>query len=180
MAIVLDQAIPVWAHLAKVRTMGESLKVVSTELLVIHFTFRGAVRQKVNCFFWHFYFILDFSWFIYMVVLISGIKQSDSVIHSGGLITKSCLTLSNPMDCSPPGSSVHGISQTRILEWTAMPSSRGSSQPKDQICVSSVSCIGTWVFYHWCHLGDLAAAFFLKLFSHLGHYRILSRAPCAV
>ena len=37
-----------------------------------------------------------------MVVLISGIKQSDSVIHSGGLVTKSCLTLSNPMDCSPP------------------------------------------------------------------------------
>ena len=101
--------------------MGEFLKVVSIELLVIHLTFRGAVREKVNCFFWNFYFILDFSWFIYMVVLISGIKQSDSVIHSGGLVTKSCLTLSNPMDCSPPGSSVHGISQARILEWTAMP-----------------------------------------------------------
>ena len=116
--------------------MGEFLKVVSIELLVIHLTFRGAVWQKVNCFFWNFCFILGFSWFIYMVVLISGIKQSDSVIHSGRLVTKSCLTLSNPMDCSPPGSSVHGISQARILEWTAMPSSRGSSQPKDQTQVS--------------------------------------------
>ena len=42
-----------------------------------------------------------------------------------------CQTLGDPMDCSPPGSSVHGISQARILEWVAMPSSRGSSQPRD-------------------------------------------------
>ena len=38
-----------------------------------------------------------------------------------------CLTVCNPMDCSPPGSPVHGILQARILEWVAMPSSRGSS-----------------------------------------------------
>ena len=54
-----------------------------------------------------------------------------------------CLTLCDPMDCSPPGSSVHGILQARILEWVAMPSSRGSSQPRDGTCVSYVSCIGT-------------------------------------
>ena len=41
------------------------------------------------------------------------------------------------MDCSPPGSSVHGILQTRILEWVAMPSSKGSSQPRDQTQVSA-------------------------------------------
>ena len=40
--------------------------------------------------------------------------------------------LCNPMDCSPPGSSVRGIIQARILEWVALPSSRGSSQLKDQ------------------------------------------------
>ena len=40
---------------------------------------------------------------------------------------QSCLTLCDPMDCSPPGSSVDGILQARILEWVAMPSSRGSS-----------------------------------------------------
>ena len=45
------------------------------------------------------------------------------------LISQSCLTLCDPMDCSPPGSSVHGILQARILEWVAMPSSRGSSSP---------------------------------------------------
>ena len=45
---------------------------------------------------------------------------------------QSCLTLCNPMDCSPPGSSVHGILQARILEWVAIPSSTGSSQLRDQ------------------------------------------------
>ena len=42
------------------------------------------------------------------------------------------------MDCSPPGSSVHGILQARILEWIAMPSSRGSSQPRDRTQVSGI------------------------------------------
>ena len=41
------------------------------------------------------------------------------------------------MDCSPPGSSVHGILQARILEWVAMPSSRGSSWPRDWTCIPS-------------------------------------------
>ena len=45
---------------------------------------------------------------------------------------QSCLTLCDPMDGSPPGSSVHGILQARILEWVAIPSSRESSGPRDQ------------------------------------------------
>ena len=43
------------------------------------------------------------------------------------LVAQSCLTLCDPMDCSPPGSSVPGILQASILEWVAMPSARGSS-----------------------------------------------------
>ena len=50
------------------------------------------------------------------------------------------------MDHSPPGSSVHGILQARILEWVAMPSSRGSSQPRNQTHVSCVSCIAGGFF----------------------------------
>ena len=46
-------------------------------------------------------------------------------------VTQSCLTLCNPMDCSPPGSFVHGILQARIPERVAIPSSRGSSQLRD-------------------------------------------------
>ena len=60
---------------------------------------------------------------------------------------QSCLTLCNPVDCSPPGSSVLGISQARILEWVAILSSRGSSQPRDQTHVSYISCIGGQVLY---------------------------------
>ena len=48
------------------------------------------------------------------------------------LVTQLCPTLWDPMDCSPSGFSVHGIFQARILEWVAIPSSRGSSQPRDQ------------------------------------------------
>ena len=47
------------------------------------------------------------------------------------LVSQSCPTLCNPMDCSPPGSSVHGLLQARILEWIAIHFSRGSSQPRD-------------------------------------------------
>ena len=64
-------------------------------------------------------------------------------------VTQSCLTLWDPMDCSPPGSSVHGILQAGILEWVAISSSRGSSQPRDQIHVSCISCIGRQLLYHW-------------------------------
>ena len=67
---------------------------------------------------------------------------------------QSCLALCDPMDWSPPGSSVHGILQARILEWVAMPSSRESSQPRDQTHVSYVSCIGRRVFYQYCHPGS--------------------------
>ena len=50
-----------------------------------------------------------------------------------------CPTFCDPMDCSLPGSSVHGILQARILEWVAMPSSRGSSQSRDQTWVSRIT-----------------------------------------
>ena len=49
------------------------------------------------------------------------------------------LTLSSPVDCSLPGSSVHGILQARILEWVAVPLSRESSQPRDQTQVSRIA-----------------------------------------
>ena len=50
-----------------------------------------------------------------------------------------CLTLGDPMNCSLPVSSDHGILQARILEWVAMPSSKGSSQPRDRTCISYIA-----------------------------------------
>ena len=61
------------------------------------------------------------------------------MLHAKSLQT--CLTLCNPMDCSLPGSPVHGILQARILEWLAMLSFRGSSQPRYQ---THISCLLHW------------------------------------
>ena len=69
-------------------------------------------------------------------------------------LLQSCLTLCDPIDSSPPGSSVHGILQVRILERVAMPSSRGSSQPRDRTCMSYVSCLGRRVLYHLSYQGS--------------------------
>ena len=68
---------------------------------------------------------------------IVGIKQVKWKV----LIAQSCPTLCDPMDCSLPGSSVHGILQARMLEWVAMPFSRGSSWPRDWTWVSHVAAI---------------------------------------
>ena len=62
---------------------------------------------------------------------------------------QSCLTLCNSMNCSSPDSSVHGISQARILEWVAISFSRGSSWTRDWTCLSSVSWIDRRILYHW-------------------------------
>ena len=70
------------------------------------------------------------------------------------LVTQSCPTLCDPMDCSPPGSSVHGILQARIPQWVSISFSEGSSHPRDRSHISCVSCIGRWILYHcttWLH-----------------------------
>ena len=63
-------------------------------------------------------------------------------------LLQSCPTRCDPVDCSPPGSSVHEILQARILEWVAMPSSRGSSRPRDRTHISCVSCTAGGFFTH--------------------------------
>ena len=62
---------------------------------------------------------------------------------------QSCLSLCDPTDRSPPGSSVHGIFQARILESVAVSFSRGSSRPRDRIRVSCISCIGRQSLHHY-------------------------------
>ena len=55
--------------------------------------------------------------------------------------------VSDPLDCSLPDSSLHGIFQARILEWVAISYSKGSSWPRDRTHVSWISCIGRWILY---------------------------------
>ena len=75
--------------------------------------------------------------------IIVDVLKSDT-LNCCCLAAQLCLTLCGPMDCSPPRSSAHGIFQARILEWVAISSSRGSSQPRDQTHISFVSMLAGW------------------------------------
>ena len=68
-------------------------------------------------------------------------------------VSQSRLTLCDPLDCSPPGSSVHGILKARILEWVAISSSRGSAWPRDRTCLPRLLHWGS-IFYHWAGWED--------------------------
>ena len=74
-----------------------------------------------------------------------GILLPDVLLSLKTVCAQSCPTLCDPMDCSLPGSSDRGIFQARILEWIAVSFCRGSSQPRDQTCIS---CIGRQILYH--------------------------------
>ena len=79
-----------------------------------------------------------------------GMSYKSSLCMRAKLL-QSYRTLCDPMDCSPPSSSVHEILQARILEWVAMPSSRGSSQSRDR---TQVPCINRQILYLLSHQGS--------------------------
>ena len=76
------------------------------------------------------------------VDILSFVHHMISIIE----VTQSCPTLCDPVDCSPPSSSIHGILQARILEWVAIFFSRGSSRPGGR---THISCIGRRILYFW-------------------------------
>ena len=102
-----------------------------------------------------------------------GITDAEGLGSISGQETRSCMPqLKIPsivsesldlMDCSPAGSSAHGIFQARILEQVAISSSRGSSQLRDRTRISYVSCVGRWILYHWRHLGGPKDSFMWQL-----------------
>ena len=93
---------------------------------------QGSGQGPLLLFFWHFpHYCLSYAFFFLSVKI---------------LVAQSCPTLCDPIDCRPPGSSVHGILQAIILEWIAIPFSRGSSWPRDQ---TRVSCIEGRFFTDW-------------------------------
>ena len=73
-------------------------------------------------------------------------------------IAQSCPTLCDPMNCSPPGSSVHGVFLARILEWVVISYPRGSSRPRDQTHIFWVSCFGKQIFFNNCATGEAFTA----------------------
>ena len=126
--------------------MGNELEVDSKEqrcgpslpslTKAAEFMFKGAVASSQKC--------RELSQTTQLGV--SNLQKLTSNLGSYCLVTKLYLILFEPMDCSPPGSSVHGIFQTGILEWVAISFSKGSSWPRDR---THVSCIGRWILYHW-------------------------------
>ena len=72
-------------------------------------------------------------------------------VESESEVTQSYLTFRDPIDCSLPGSSVHGIFQARVLEWVAIPFSRESSQPRDRTWVSCIAEILYPLSYEGSH-----------------------------
>ena len=94
-----------------------------------------------------------------------GVLSVDVCAHT---VAQSCPTPCNPMNCSPLGSSVHGIFQARILKWVAISFSRGPSWPRDWTQVSCISCIDRQVLYHsatWETLSKLMDI--IKFLEHL-------------
>ena len=102
---------------------------------------------------------------------------SDSALCVKVLVSQSCLTICNPMDCSLPGSSVPGILKARILEWIAIPCPRGSSRPRVQTWVSCI--IGR--FFTICatreaHYGELYNYFIKSQFNNIRNIITLSHS----
>ena len=100
-----------------------------------------------------------------------GFGVGDTNTQSICVHAQSWLTLCNPMDYSPPGSSVHWIFQARVLEWVAISSSRGSSRPRDWThVISCISCIGRWILYHtWKHTWSKVSAADVKEHRQVEH-----------
>ena len=92
-------------------------------------------------YFWNILCTIVFLWF-HITFTISVWKQKERKV----LVTHLCPALCDPMDDGPPGSFIHRILQARILEWVAIPFSKGSSWPRDQIWVS---CVAGRLFTVW-------------------------------
>ena len=103
--------------------------------------------------------------------------ETDSTLNSHSLspsLTHTCVQsrfswvqLCDHTDCSPPSSSAHGILQARILEWVAMPFSRGSSQPRNRTHVFYVSCIGRCHLTYYQFMCNLISVSNYGLLSHI-------------
>ena len=102
-----------------------------------------------------------------------------SFCSSCSLVAKLCPTSCDHMDCSLPGSSVHGISQARILEWAAISFSRGSSRPRDWTCMS---CIGRWILHHWAWWEEKMSVlqFWISLVSFIVNISVGSTLVCCI
>ena len=117
----------------------------------------------------------------FRVIFNEGPWETTHIIYKQGLVkhimvyscAKLCPTLCNPMDCSSPDSSVHGILQARILEWVTISFSRGSSWPRDQTHVSCVTCIAGRFFTTEPHKNIVVYSYYIMFSAHSKWYKSL-------
>ena len=90
-----------------------------------------------------------------------------SISNSESEVAQSCPTLCDPVDCSLPGSSVHGILQARVLEWVTISFSRGSSQPRDRTQVSGIPGrhFNLWATFEWLLISWISKMFYHQIVS---------------
>ena len=119
-------------------TQRSNLGLLHCQQILYHLSHHGSPLKKAVCVCVCVCYIPEMN--TTLQINYSSIKYT-YIYGSGGLVTKLCPTLCDPIFCSPPGSSVHGILQARILESVAMPFSRGSSTPRDQTHISCVPAL---------------------------------------
>ena len=127
----------------------------------ISYSFQSHHSPRISCKWCAQYMLTRGSWGVLslFVLLICICQLSFFFFFSKVSVAKSCPTLCDCMDCSLPGSSVHGISQARLLEWVAIYFSRGSSQPRDR---TWVSCVAGRFFTIWATREALKNIVFFK------------------
>ena len=114
---------------------------ISKHILIYSLT--SEIYIGIQLYAWHFCYYINYIYqmCVHMHTSISVCVCVCVCARACTLSCFSCVRLCDSMDCSLPGSSVHGIFQARIREWVAMPSFRQSSRPRDQICIYCGSCI---------------------------------------
>ena len=139
-----------------------------------HFLHSHTLNRNIFCFFlWSQYTYINETWkaqksikkgpqFLYIVITVAKPRFWSISFVLVCLIAKSCWALCDPMDCTPPGFSVHGISQARIPDWVAISSSTGSSWPRDW---TLVFCIGRRILYSWATRERLCMCYIRLLIS---------------
>ena len=149
-----DSFVFIWIHLAVFFTyfltslFTEAVSTQHRHFLFFHvcvsylskyislFSFRSNLFGGANPFLAHKEYLRQVSYFIYILL------ENKPCVKSVSCVQLFC----DPVNCSLPSSSVHGIFQARLPEWVAISSSRGSSQPRDETFLSCVSCIGGGFF----------------------------------
>ena len=149
------------------------------------FTFYS-FKSPVGLKFFLIYFLIGGK-LLYNIVLVSAVQQWESAMKKKwSEVAQSCRTLCNPMDCSLPGSSFHGIFQAKVLEWGAIACSRGSSQPSDWTRVSRIvgRSFTSWATREvWISRNDTRFPSLLSLpptQPHPTHHRAPDWAPCII